>query len=72
MALTIKSGVRQGETFIVRSELPLTWKQAGLYRKFVMTYLHPDAPTATIDTVDGGINIFDQPQLIPMAPAIVT
>ena len=55
--------VQRGETFIVRNGIPVSWKQVGFCRKFFMTYLRPDAPAATIDTVEGGINILKKLEL---------
>jgi len=55
--------INQGETFLVRNGIPVSWKQDGFCRKFFMTYLSPDKPTPEIDTVDSGIIVLREDEL---------
>ena len=51
--------VNQGETFIIRNGIPVSWKQTGFLRKFYMTYLDPNAETPDIASAQGGVVVLD-------------
>ena len=55
--------VNQGETFIVRNGIPVSWKQVGFCRKFFMTYLSPNGSAPQNDTADDGIKILREAEL---------
>jgi len=55
--------VNEGQTFVVRNGIPVSWKQEGFCKKFFMTYLSPDTATPKIDTTMGGIKILNEQDL---------
>ncbi|MGI9350667.1 MAG: cupin domain-containing protein [Rhizobiaceae bacterium] len=55
--------INEGETFVVRNGIPVSWKQNGFCRKLFMTFLAPNTAPPALETAEGGIVILDENKL---------
>ena len=62
--------VKQGEFFLIRNAIPISWRQVGFLRKFYITLLDPKAPTPDIASAEGGVIVMDPGSMAKaMAPS---